>query len=141
MSDNSLKGYIAKAFDSQNSYTFTSDLTSAQKFKIPANDYYNTIIDVAAIDGPSNDYSLLGSVGGSGGFTLGSSQTGYVLVYFNTVPLLTWNSVRQIHLFGRRGTQFVSREFFTIHNNLLISYVQLMQTHLPHPLPEQVFNL
>jgi len=76
LSDGTSKGYISKSFDSQNSYTY-GDLASAQTFSLPPTNYFNTPIDITAVNGPSPSQPLLGSVGGSGGFFFGSGQGGY----------------------------------------------------------------
>jgi hypothetical protein len=59
--------YIGKPFNSQNSYIYAPDLTSAQTYSLPPKNFVNTPIDIAAANGPSSQ-PLLGSIGGSGGF-------------------------------------------------------------------------
>jgi hypothetical protein len=75
--DGSLLGYIGQQLDSQGSYTLQN---SGQPFVL--GDYSNTFdtsIEFAAGYDVSPANLLLGAVGGSGGYTFGSGQLGFVV--------------------------------------------------------------
>ena len=106
MSDGTSKGYISKSFDSQNSYTY-GDLASAQTFSLPPTNYFNTPIDITAVNGPSPSQPLLGAVGGSGGFFFGSGQGGFVIVCIFSFRTVIDTFLRQVYIFSRSHAQFV----------------------------------
>lgn len=76
VSDGSLVGYVSNIYDSQDSYTITSNVGSALQVSLPFLSPFGTPIDITAINGPDSKNILLGAVGGSPGFDLQSGQLG-----------------------------------------------------------------
>lgn len=69
-------GFISKVYDGQNSYTFGT-IDRALTVSISAASTCNTPVDIKGLNGPDPTYTLLGAVGGSGGYNFKSGSLGY----------------------------------------------------------------
>lgn len=76
-SNGNVLGYIRKAFDGQNSYTFSSNVLDALTVKLSSTSISSGAQEISAVAGPDPAHPLIGAVGGSGGYNFNPGQLGY----------------------------------------------------------------
>lgn len=76
VSDGVSLGYISKFYDSQASFTITTNPTAAIQVSLPSISPFGTPIDITVLNGQDPNHVLIGAVGGSAGYHFASGQVG-----------------------------------------------------------------
>ncbi|KAF6752136.1 hypothetical protein DFP72DRAFT_906217 [Ephemerocybe angulata] len=82
-SNGNILGYIRKTFDSQGSYTFSSNILDALTVKLSSTSISSGAQEISAVGGPDGAHPLIGAVGGSAGYDFNPGQLGYRYAYLS----------------------------------------------------------